>query len=46
MSTSTLLALVEMVLRSYVAKKQRQAILVAKAPQINPPAPDSQWSDL
>lgn len=39
-------SLVENVLRAYVAKKQRQAMLVAKAPQINPPGPDSQWSDL
>lgn len=38
--------LVEAVLRRYVASKQREAMLIAKGPAINPPPSDSQWSDL
>ncbi len=38
--------LVGRVLQSYVAQKQHEASLVVKAPQINPPATDSAWSDL
>lgn len=38
--------LVELVLRRYVASKQREASLVIKGPAINPPPSDSQWSGL
>lgn len=38
--------LVAIVLRRYVAQKQKEASLISKGPAINPPPSDSQWSDL
>ena len=38
--------LVRTVLTAYAAKKQRQAMMISKAPTINPPPADSRWSDL
>ena len=38
--------LVGRVLRSYVASKQHEAMLIAKSPRVNPPAADSDWSEL